>query len=300
MVKNKVCKKLYLASAIAALAIAVPAYSAEYDIKEYSTGPDSLINHTPVINETDTLNIRKNLTADQNLPSYPSITINGNSHILDGIGTFNGFTTESDKTLTINNYLIKNTPTSLTNSGTTTLNAQKGITELAGTIINEGILNLNSDTNGYLQAENITSDGTSGTININSSSTAGVVKISGTIANQNVNLSSGTLKLGEFSPNGAAGTIFSDSSLNLSGGSLDVANGAIDTIAVSNLSATNSTNILFDTNLADGTSDNFTVTAPVSGSGNLKITGCHFQVHIHVTHVRKVDASVYHIRVFAS
>ena len=129
MVKNKVCKKLYLASAIAALAIAVPAYSAEYDIKEYSTGPDSLINHTPAINETDTLNIRKNLTADQNLPSYPSITINGNSHILDGIGTFNGFTTESDKTLTINNYLIKNTPTSLTNSGTTTLNAQKGITE---------------------------------------------------------------------------------------------------------------------------------------------------------------------------
>ena len=270
MVKNKVCKKLYLASAIAVLAFSVPAFGAEYDIKDFSTTADSLTNHSPEFQSSDTINILQNLSADANLPQFPSITVNGNGYSLDGAGSYSGFTVDSTETLTINNYLVKNFTTSLTNAGTTTINAQKGIAEIAGNIINEGTLILNSGTNGYVKIENIASTNAQGVVNINSS-TDGRVKISGTVENQTVNLSGGMLTLGDYAQSGT--NYFQNSALNLNSGTINTANGEIAAISLSDLSATNPTNILFDTNLAQGTSDSFIVANPVTGSASIKIQG---------------------------
>lgn len=270
MVKNKVCKKLYLASAIAVLAFGVPAFGAEYDIKDFSTTADSLTNHSPEFQSSDTINIHQNLSADANLPQFPSITVNGNGYSLDGAGSYSGFAVDSAETLTINNYLLKNFTTSLTNAGTTTINAQKGIAEIAGNIINEGTLNLNSGTNGYVKIENIASTNAQGVVNINSA-TDGTVKISGTVENQTVNLNGGMLTLGDYAQSGA--NYFQNSALDLNSGSINTANGEIAAISLSDLSVTNPTNILFDANLAQGTSDSFSVANPVTGSGSLKIQG---------------------------
>ena len=270
MVKNKVCKKLYLASAIAVLAFGVPAFGAEYDIKDFSTTADSLTNHSPEFQSSDTINIHQNLSADANLPQFPSITVNGNGYSLDGAGSYSGFAVDSAETLTINNYLLKNFTTSLTNAGTTTINAQKGIAEIAGNIINEGTLNLNSGTNGYVKIENIASTNAQGVVNINSA-TDGTVKISGTVENQTVNLNGGMLTLGDYAQSGA--NYFQNSALDLNSGSINTANGEIAAISLSDLSVTNPTNILFDANLAQGTSDSFSVANPVKGSGSLKIQG---------------------------
>ena len=270
MVKNKVCKKLYLASAIAVLAFSVPAFGAEYDIKDFSTTADSLTNHSPEFQSSDTINILQNLSADANLPQFPSITVNGNGYSLDGAGSYSGFTVDSTETLTINNYLVKNFTTSLTNAGTTTINAQKGIAEIAGNIINEGTLILNSGTNGYVKIENIASTNAQGVVNINSS-TDGRVKISGTVENQTVNLNGGMLTLGDYAQSGT--NYFQNSALNLNSGTINTANGEIAAISLSDLSATNPTNILFDANLAQGTSDSFIVANPVTGSASIKIQG---------------------------
>ena len=238
MVKNKVCKKLYLASAIAVLAFGVPAFGAEYDIKDFSTTADSLTNHSPEFQSSDTINIHQNLSADANLPQFPSITVNGNGYSLDGAGSYSGFAVDSAETLTINNYLLKNFTTSLTNAGTTTINAQKGIAEIAGNIINEGTLNLNSGTNGYVKIENIASTNAQGVVNINSA-TDGTVKISGTVENQTVNLNGGMLTLGDYAQSGA--NYFQNSALDLNSGSINTANGEIAAISLSDLSVTNPT-----------------------------------------------------------
>lgn len=252
MVKNKVCKKLCLASLSATLAFGVPAYAAQYDVADYSNTPDSLIDHSPAFQNGDILNIKKDLTADGNISDLPSVTINGNGYTLDGNGNESGFSISESNTITINNYLIKNYTTALENKGSTILSGNNGITQILSNIINESTLNTQSGTNGYVNLANVSSDNTKGTIN-----NAGNLKITGTITNQTVN-TNGTLTLGNYGSSPENG-YFSDSDLNLNGGSLGVANGEIVSISLSDLSVTNPTNILFDANLAQGTSDSFSV-----------------------------------------
>ena len=62
---------------------------------------------------------------------------------------------------------------------------------------------------------------------------------------------------------------FFNSSINLSSGTLNILNNAIDNITVKNLTTTENTNLKFDTDLSNNTSDNFTVTNSASGELNL-------------------------------
>ncbi len=63
-------------------------------------------------------------------------------------------------------------------------------------------------------------------------------------------------------------TLFSGN-INLSSGTLNIQNNAIDNITINNLTTTENANLKFDTDLSNNTSDNFTVTNSATGELNL-------------------------------
>lgn len=267
--------KLGLVSLVVLFAAGGNVCAAEYDIDSFSDSDTSLKNHNPAIIDGDILHLKNNLTADQNLQTLGSITIDAANHIISGNSLYSGFETTDTETLNIYNFKgisdfkaqngaavnnagtvnIKNSTFSnnssaekggaIYNSGIVNISTENGITSFksntangaSNAIYNDGSVNIQSDKYGYVKFDDkISSSDTSKTININTDGlTLGTVIFNDTIENSTVNLGAGTLKLGYNSQNSSV-KYFENSKLNITGGTLHTANAEIDTISLSDLS----------------------------------------------------------------
>ena len=72
--------KLGLVSLVVLFAAGGNVCAAEYDIDSFSDSDTSLKNHNPAIIDGDILHLKNNLTADQNLQTLGSITIDAKSY----------------------------------------------------------------------------------------------------------------------------------------------------------------------------------------------------------------------------
>ena len=167
---------------------------------------------------------------------------------------------------------------------------------------NSGILNLTADTTPIIFSDNMTAiNDNAGTINLYAKNSNIIFNDSlgsqnnSSILNINQNLSSaGTIEFNT-GTRGYKGTVnfyggemkigaltdedsninnikFFSGNINLSSGTVDFSNNAIDNIAVNNLTTTANTNLKFDVDLSNNTSDNWTVTNTVSGTSELNLT----------------------------
>ncbi len=219
-----------------------------------------------------------------NVDFYHTAKANGYGGVI--YATANSTTTFMNGVKFINNYAITEGG-AIYNRGTINLIADTDNIEFTGNtsngetnaIYNGGIINLYvSDNANIIFNDRITSAGAGGYININKSS--GTLPTTGKIIlNEDMSGSHGTLNLygGEIElqakteegSNVNTNKFFSGT-LNLSSGTLNIQNNAIDNIIVGNaLTTTSNTNLKFDVDLSNNTSDNFTVTNSASGELNL-------------------------------
>lgn len=161
--------------------------------------------------------------------------------------------------------------------------------KISNAIFNNATLNLNAGNGGYVLF-NDKIDGTSGSnliyINRTGDGLVGTGYLpSGTVTNGNVifneqisnatiDLKAGIMTLGQYhNPKltNSAGTAsstnyFNNSSLTLDGGTLNAANGNIDSNTLNSLTSASAAKIFFDANLSAGTSDLFTISGASSGT----------------------------------
>ncbi len=132
-------------------------------------------------------------------------------------------------------------------------------------IYNAGILNLVTSADGKIVFNGGIS-GNNGVMNIGTSAqNLGSVVMNGTIADQTVNLNSGTLQIG------TVANAFDNSNLTFNGGTLNSQNGQIDNMVVGNLNINSNSNFLFDIDLSqDNLSDNIQFTTK-EGDGTLNV-----------------------------
>lgn len=110
---------------------------------------------------------------------------------------------------------------------------------------------------------NKTSSGTA-TDPVEGSPTAGTVIFDNNVRYHTINMYAGTLKVG-------SGSYLDTNTLNLNGGTLNLANGKIDTISLEDFSSANGSKINFDADLTNygtgfGKSDNISVNGTASGT----------------------------------
>lgn len=138
-------------------------------------------------------------------------------------------------------------------------------------------INLNSSNNAnIIFNDRIKSVDNSSVLNINktsgSSPTTGKIVLNEDMSGYTgqVNLYGGEIEL-QTKTNGSNVNTnkFFSGNINLSSGTLNIQNNAIDNITVSNFTSTENSNLKFDANLSNNTSDNFTVTNSASGELNL-------------------------------
>ena len=138
-------------------------------------------------------------------------------------------------------------------------------------IHNEGTLNLTSEKNSsILFYDKISGDSSrSGVINVNSTNVGRVV-FNETVSNQNIFLNSGVLQFGSSASNGRD-DYFENVNLTLNGGTLNVANGFLDTIKIDNLTLGGS-ELIIDAKIGSevGLSD-YILANTVSGDGKFLI-----------------------------
>lgn len=164
------------------------------------------------------------------------------------------------------------------NAGTAEISATDGNTvEFTGNtasegndIYNVGKLNLiATDKSSIIFNGGISGDASlSGSISIGTSDSLGTVIFNNTVANQNISLNTGTLKIGAIADNKA----FNNVNLALNGGTLDLQNGQIDTIDIDKLTiGSGNPQLLLDVNLDSDKSDNLSVSSSVTNNGTLYI-----------------------------
>ncbi|MBR3654540.1 MAG: hypothetical protein IKN62_03775, partial [Elusimicrobia bacterium] len=142
---------------------------------------------------------------------------------------------------------------------------------------NGGVINLwASDNASVIFNDRITSSDDTSILNINQSSgtlpTIGKVVLNEDMSGYNgqVNLYGGEIELqAKTNGNNTNTNKFFTGNINLSSGTLNILNNAIDNITVNNLTTTENSNLKFDTDLSNNTSDNFTVTNTAEGTLNL-------------------------------
>lgn len=209
--------KLGLVSLAVLFATGGSACAAEYDIDSFSGSDSSLKDHNPAISDGDFLHIRNDLTADKNIQTLGSITLDAANHIISGNSLHSGFETSSTETLNIWNFkdisgFTAQNGAALNNAGTTNIKnstfSNNSAAEKGGAIYNSGILNITSE-NGITSFKSNTANGASnalyneGTVNINSGK-YGYVKFDDKIAssdtskNININNDGLTARHGNF------------------------------------------------------------------------------------------------------
>lgn len=137
-------------------------------------------------------------------------------------------------------------------------------------------LNLNvSGANNLIFNDKVNSDSTGNNININSSAvvgapTTGTVKLNNTISNSTVNLYNGTLYVNNDS-------YLNGNNMLFSGGTLNMINNAVGTMALGNVNFANgtTTNLRLDADLANSQIDKITATSVGAGTGTLNINNIH-------------------------
>lgn len=166
------------------------------------------------------------------------------------------------------------------NAGTTEISATDGNTvEFTGNtaadgndIYNIGKLNLiASDKSSIIFNGGISGAADNlGTIAIGTADSSGTVLFNNTVANQDITLNNGTLKIGAIANNKA----FENVNLTLQGGTLNLQNNQIDTININNFKVgSENPQLLLDVNLDSDLSDNIAITgnSSVENNGTLYI-----------------------------
>ena len=171
-------------------------------------------------------------------------------------------------------------------SSDATIIADGGITEFSGNLINgqsNSITNTSSASVLYLNASKsgsfIINDNISSTyksnININathplfdgtSAPTDGNIQMNGKFIGSSVILNNGSLTLGEYGQNSTG--YFENSDLTINGGTLNIANGTVDTIDLNNFSATGGS-VILDLAGENKTYDKFNISGTTSGTLNI-------------------------------
>lgn len=166
--------------------------------------------------------------------------------------------------------------------------------------LENGTLNLNAGTNNEIRFDDkIKTANSTSAININkagsnaannpptSAPTGGKVTFNESVSPTTINLYNGTLALKHEN-------LINNSTLNLSGGNLDLANHSIGTMSLANLSLTGRTNLAFDADLTNNRIDAIASANTVSTNGSLNISSINMlsDANQHVTSLNIADSNI--------
>lgn len=232
-----------------------------------------------------------NIILTDNIQSVSEIVTQKDSEVsVSGGNTFSissdaiehrGFNVVNGSTLTVkntsvSNFLVDQTASkngAVYNEGTVNITADNSTNVLfsdnSADVHNEGgTLNLTADkTSSITFNDKIT--GNNGVINITESNLGNIV-FNNTVADSLLTLNSGTMQIGKDTSRLASGDKYFDNvALTVNGGTIDLQNGQIDTLDVTDLIVNNSSEFLLDINLtANQQSDKINANT-VSGSGTI-------------------------------
>lgn len=204
-----------------------------------------------------------------------SITSDGLEH--RGFNVVNG-STLTVKNTSVSNFLVDQTASkngAVYNEGIVNITADNSTSVLfsgnSADVHNEGgTLNLTADeTSSITFNDKIT--GNNGVINITEANLGNIV-FNNTVADSLLTLNSGTMQIGKDTSLLASGDKYFDNvALTVNGGNIDLQNGQIDTLDVTDFIVNNSSELLFDINLtANQQSDKINANT-VSGSGTILV-----------------------------
>ena len=142
---------------------------------------------------------------------------------------------------------------------------------------NAGTINLYAKDSSIIFNDSISSQNNSSVLNINQNlSSAGTVEFNTGMRGYKgtVNFYGGEIKFGAVTDEGSNinNSKFFNGNINLSSGTVDFSNNAIDNINVNSLITTINTNLKFDVDLSNNTSDNWSVTNAISDTNELNLT----------------------------
>lgn len=142
---------------------------------------------------------------------------------------------------------------------------------------NEGTINLYAKDSSIIFNDSISSQNNSSILNINQNlSSAGTIEFNTGMRGYKgtVNLYGGEMKFGAVTNKGSNinNSKFFSGNINLSSGTVNFLNNVIDNIEVTNLTTTANTNLKFDADLSNNTSDNWSVTNSISDTDEINIT----------------------------
>ena len=281
MMKNKL--KVAALAYICLLSSNLKVSAADINVDNFNTLQNEIQNVSSgsILNITLTDNIQS--VSEIITQADTEVTVNGGGNYSitsDGV-EHKGFDVVSGSTLTVKNtslsdFLVDQTAGkngAIYNEGTLNITADNSVNIVFSgnttDIHNEGgTLNLYADkTSSITFNDKIT--GNNGVINITDANSGNIV-FNNTVADSFLTLNNGTLQIGKDTTQLAAGDKYFDNvAMTLNGGTLDMQNGQIDTLDVTDMTVNNSSELLLDINLSANQQADKINANTVSGDGTI-------------------------------